>query len=150
VCKSQCNKSGWSGHVQEHQIVRDIVRASPPHTGEQLLYLKIEYRLMITVFTHKCQKSPFKHSKTIYVFTSGWVIVDVQMHSRKKAFQGVKMTTAKWTINTWEQQDLHYPAARFNEKGCLPGWGGDALSHNHHNHETNELVWFHDHLVNSF
>jgi hypothetical protein len=49
------------------------------------------------------------------------------------------MTTAKWTINTPEQQDLHYPAARFNEKGCLPEWGGDALSYNHHNHETNEL-----------
>jgi hypothetical protein len=28
-----------------------------------------------------------------------------------------------------EQQDLHYPpAARLNEKGCLPVWGGDALS----------------------
>jgi hypothetical protein len=38
------------------------------------------------------------------------------------------MTTAKWTINTTEQQDFSYPAARFNEKGCLPVWGGDALS----------------------
>jgi hypothetical protein len=38
------------------------------------------------------------------------------------------MTPAKWTINPGEQQDLHYPAARFNEKGCLPVWGGDALS----------------------
>jgi hypothetical protein len=38
------------------------------------------------------------------------------------------MTTAKWTINTGEQQDLgHYPRARFTEKGCLPVWGGDAL-----------------------
>jgi hypothetical protein len=40
------------------------------------------------------------------------------------------MTTAKWTINhTREQQDLHYPAAIFNEKECL--WvvgGGDALT----------------------
>jgi hypothetical protein len=27
------------------------------------------------------------------------------------------MTTAKWTINTREQQDLHYLLARFNEKG---------------------------------
>jgi len=38
------------------------------------------------------------------------------------------MTTAKWTINTREQQDLLHSAARFNEKGCL--WvcgGGDAL-----------------------
>jgi hypothetical protein len=38
------------------------------------------------------------------------------------------MTTAKWTINTGEQEDFCYPAARFNEKGCLPVWGGDALS----------------------
>ncbi len=40
------------------------------------------------------------------------------------------MTTAKWTINTGEQQqhDLRYPAARFNEKGCLLVWGGDALT----------------------
>jgi len=35
------------------------------------------------------------------------------------------MTTAKWTINTGEQQqqDLCYPAARSNEKGCLLVWG---------------------------
>jgi len=29
------------------------------------------------------------------------------------------MTTAKWTITTGAQQDSRYPAARFNEKGCL-------------------------------
>jgi len=34
------------------------------------------------------------------------------------------MTTAKWTLITGDQQDLAYPAARFNEKGCLPVWGG--------------------------
>jgi hypothetical protein len=33
------------------------------------------------------------------------------------------MITAKWTINTGEQQDLRYPAARFNENGSLPVWG---------------------------
>jgi hypothetical protein len=37
------------------------------------------------------------------------------------------MTTAKWTINTGEQQDLLYPAARFNEKRCLLVWGRDAI-----------------------
>jgi hypothetical protein len=32
----------------------------------------------------------------------------------------IKMTTAKWTINTGtQQQDLRYPAARFDEKGCF-------------------------------
>jgi hypothetical protein len=56
-------------------------------------------------------------------FTSGQVIVTVQIHSRKKAFKGVKMTTSKWTINTEEQQNLCYPSARFNEKGCLLVWG---------------------------
>jgi hypothetical protein len=30
-------------------------------------------------------------------------------------------------INTRAQQDLRYPAARRNEKGCLQVWGGDAL-----------------------
>jgi hypothetical protein len=83
---------------------------------------------MITVLTHKSYKSRFEHSKLIYVFTFGQVIVTVQIHSRKKLLIGVKMTTAKWTINTGEQQDLHYLAARLNEKGCLPVWGGDALS----------------------
>jgi hypothetical protein len=29
--------------------------------------------------------------------------------------------------NTGAQQDLSYPAARFNEKGCLQVWGGDTL-----------------------
>jgi hypothetical protein len=52
---------------------------------------------MISVPTHKRDKSTFKHSKTIYVFTSGPVIVTIQIHSRKKDFEGVKMSTAKWT-----------------------------------------------------
>jgi hypothetical protein len=30
-------------------------------------------------------------------------------------------------INTGAQEDLSYPAARFNEKGCLQVWGGDTL-----------------------
>jgi hypothetical protein len=38
------------------------------------------------------------------------------------------MTTAKSTTNTGVQQDLCYPAARFNEKGYLQVWGGDALT----------------------
>jgi hypothetical protein len=50
---------------------------------------------MITVPTHKHNKSPFKHWKTIYV-TSGRVIVTVEIHRRKKLLKGVKMTTAKW------------------------------------------------------
>ncbi len=31
-------------------------------------------------------------------------------------------------INTGAQQDLRYPAARFNEQGCLQVWGGDTKS----------------------
>jgi zona occludens toxin (predicted ATPase) len=77
---------------------------------------------MITVLTYKRHKSSFEYSKTIYVFTSGRVIVTVRIHSREKAYKRVKMTTANWTINTYvpeSKQDLCYPAARFNEKGCL-------------------------------
>jgi hypothetical protein len=37
------------------------------------------------------------------------------------------MTITKWTINTGEQQHLCYPAARFNEKGCLLVWGGGEM-----------------------
>jgi hypothetical protein len=82
----------------------------------------MENGLMITVPTHKLHKSPFKDSKTIYVFTSVWVIVTLHIHSRKKLLKRVKMPTAKWTINTEEKQDLRYPAARFNEKGRLLVW----------------------------
>jgi hypothetical protein len=42
---------------------------------------------MTTIPTHKHHKSLFKDPlKTIYVFTSGRVIVTVQIHSRKKHF----------------------------------------------------------------
>jgi hypothetical protein len=58
------------------------LRASLPHCTE-LLYVKIQYCLMITIPTHKCHKNPFKLSKTIYIFTYGRVIVTVQIHSRK-------------------------------------------------------------------
>ncbi len=61
---------------------------------------------MITAPTHKRRKSPYKHSKTISVFTSGQVIITVQIHS-KNCFSRIKMTTARWTINTEGQQDLH-------------------------------------------
>jgi hypothetical protein len=37
---------------------------------------------MIIVPTHKCRKSPFKHS-TIYVFTFGWVIITFQIYGKK-------------------------------------------------------------------
>jgi hypothetical protein len=30
-------------------------------------------------------------------------------------------------INRGAQQKLRYPVARFNEKGCLQVWGGDAF-----------------------
>jgi len=36
------------------------------------------------------------------------------------------MTTAKWTTDTGEKQDLRYPAERFNEKRRLLVWGGHA------------------------
>ncbi len=62
-------------------------RLHHPHMGKQLLYFRIEYGLMITVPTHKRLS---KHSKTIYVFTYWWVIVTVQIHSRKKVLKILK------------------------------------------------------------
>jgi len=38
------------------------------------------------------------------------------------------MTTAKWTSIQERSRIQRYPAARFNEKGCLRVWGGHALS----------------------
>ncbi len=38
------------------------------------------------------------------------------------------MNTTKWTMNIVQQEDLHYLVPRFNVNGCLPVWGGDALS----------------------
>lgn len=31
-------------------------------------------------------------------------------------------------VNTRAEHESRYPAVRFNEKGCLPVWGGHALS----------------------
>ncbi len=79
---------------------------------------------MITVPTHKRHKKSFKHSKTIYVFTSGRVIVIVQIHSRKYIFKGVKMTTAKWT-SVQERIRIHAILLEDLMKGgCLQVWGG--------------------------
>jgi len=74
---------------------------------------------MITVPTHKRHKSPFKHSKTIYVFTFRWVIVTIKIHTRKKTLKGLK-----WPLQNGHQ---YRSAAGFNEKGRLQVWGGDAL-----------------------
>ncbi len=83
---------------------------------------------MIAVPTHKCRKISFIHSKTIYVFTSGRVITTVQIHSREKLLKEFKWPLQNGPL---KQQDLHYPAARFNEKGCLLVWGEDALKSMH-------------------
>jgi len=45
-------------------------------------------------------KVPFKHSKTIYVFTSGRVIVTVQIHSRKKLLRvGLRAINLPWSAD---------------------------------------------------
>jgi hypothetical protein len=84
----------WGRTKGRTQILRTapfkVLRASPPQNCKQHLYFRIQYRLMMTVSTHKRHKSPFKHSKTIYVFTSGRVIVTVQIHSRKKLLKGLE------------------------------------------------------------
>jgi len=82
---------------------------------------------MITVLTHKRHKSPFKHSKTIYVFTSGPVkSLHVQFHNRKNLLKGLK-----WPLQNQHQYRIGAGVTlcccKFNEKGCLQVWGGDAL-----------------------
>ncbi len=69
---------------------------------------------MITVPTHERHKSSFKHSNTIYVLTSGRVIVTVQIHSRKKILKGLK----------WPLQNGHRyrSAAGFTLSFCKIWW----------------------------
>jgi hypothetical protein len=67
--KLQNNKQNV--HFMGFALQNKHLRASPsPHGPKKLLYFRMEYGLMITAPTHKRHKSPFKHSKTIYVFTS--------------------------------------------------------------------------------
>jgi hypothetical protein len=81
---------------------------------------------MSTVPTHKRHKSTFKHSKTIYVFTSGRVIVTVQIHSRKKhlkwPLQNGPSIPESSTICTILLQDLM-------ERSVCRWGGGDVLRH---------------------
>jgi hypothetical protein len=57
------------------------------------------------------------------------------------------MTTAKCTMSTWEQQHLHYPASRFNEKGCFfsgVGWRCPYMgTPNHWNNQPRRAVGQH-------
>jgi hypothetical protein len=76
---------------------------------------------MIIVPTHNRHKSPFEQSKAIYIFISGRVTVTVQIHNRKKILKGFKWPLQN-QINTVVQQDLCYPAARFNEWGVCRCW----------------------------
>jgi hypothetical protein len=46
---------------------------------------------------------------------------------KKKLWKGLKMTTAKWTINTGAQQDLRYPAAKIEWKGVFADMGVEML-----------------------
>jgi hypothetical protein len=82
---------------------------------------------MITVPTYKRHKRPFKHSKTIYVFTSGRVIITVRIHSRKNDLKRVKMATAKWT-SIQEHSTIHAILLQdLIKRGVCTVWGGDAL-----------------------
>jgi hypothetical protein len=42
---------------------------------------------------------------------------------KKQAFKGVKMTTSNGPSILESSQHLCYPAARFDQKECLPVWG---------------------------
>jgi len=100
---------------------------------------------MINVPTHKHHNNPLNTQRPFMsLHLDEYLIVTVQVHSIKKLFKGVKMTTAKWTINTREQQDLRYPAARLNEKGWFAGVGWrcskDSPSSRRDSYKCNRLV----------
>ncbi len=78
------------------QRLRFCLRASPSQDCKQLLYVTIEEGLIITMPTHNHHKIPFKHPKTIYVFTSGPLKVTACPNTQqKKGLKGVKMTSSK-------------------------------------------------------
>jgi hypothetical protein len=86
---------------------------------------------MITVPTHKHQKIPFKHSKTIYVFTSGRVIVIVQIQSRKKKrFKGLKWPLQKEPSILESSRICPILLQDLMKRGVCECGGGDALSCN--------------------
>jgi len=62
----------------------------------------------------------------MYVLTSGQLIVSFQIHSKKKAFKGVKMTAAKWTIITEEKQDMCIMMQDLMKRGVCWCGVGDA------------------------
>jgi hypothetical protein len=95
---------------------------------KQLLYFRIEYHLMITGPTNVI-KVPLNTERLFMFFTSGGVIVSVQIHSRKKLLKGLEWPLQKWT-SVQEHSTIHaILPARLNEKkrGCLLVWCGDAL-----------------------
>ncbi len=110
-------------------------RVSIPTPTKQLHFRTIEYYLMIIVPTRKRHKSPFKHSKTIYVFTSGRAIITGHIHSREKLLNGLK-----WSLQNGPSisesirricsmlesiRICPHPAARFlMKREHLPVWGG--------------------------
>ncbi len=98
-----------------------------PHSGKLHLYIKISWFKMLTISTHKLKK---KLLQTVndYLRLSIWTNNCHHPNSQQENLcRGVKMTTAFWVAVKGEKQDLHYPAARFNERGSFLLHIGDAL-----------------------
>jgi len=84
---------------------------------------------MITVLTHKSHKSRFEHSKPIYVFTIGRVIVTVQIYSRKKLLKRLKWPPQNGPLIPESNKICTILLQDWMKRGvCQCGWGGDALS----------------------
>jgi len=80
---------------------------------------------MITVPTHKChKKGPFKHSKTIYVFTSGRVIVTVEIHSEAKLLKGLKWPLQNGPSVPRTTAEFVLSCCKIEWKGVFAGVGG--------------------------
>jgi hypothetical protein len=52
-------------------------------------------------------------------------------------------------ITAGAQQDSHHPTARFNQKGYLQVWGGDALRTSHRKFSKIELITPHNCPLNT-
>jgi hypothetical protein len=83
---------------------------------------------MITIPTHKCHKSPFKHSKTFSGFTSGRrVIVTVQIHSRKNLLKGLKRPLQNGPLMPESSRIGTILLQDPTKRGVCHCGGGDAL-----------------------
>jgi len=123
-CKTINNQTWmWKIFLQGH-----ILWASPPQNCKQLLYCRIEYRLMVTVPTHKRHYSPFKTLKDhlcFYIWMSN-------SHCPNPYLVGFFVKGLKWPLQNGHQyrSAAGYSAILLQDlmKRGVCGCGVDMLS----------------------